>query len=145
MISEPLTLPTELRVSVPSRFTPEQADVLRRLNEYPHDFFALSNALPINGGCFVCVAGHLCNGTADGFLSESRHLRSLCGPSGGKAWRTMQNLIGANYGRDVPGVQDYPVSRVPKAAAIQAVRDIFLMANSDPAISLARGERITAL
>lgn len=116
-------------VSKPA-LTPEQADVMRRLEAYPYDTFNLHNG---SGrlGCFVCVARSL----GSCWLEEAMSLRDMCGR--GDARELMENLTSGTYGRAVPGVKDHPEEAVPKSVAIQAVRSIFEMANREKAITLA--------
>ena len=103
--------------------TAEQRDVLKRLEAYPHEFFNLMHTYPRSDrDCFVCVAGALGD-----FVVEFEPLRRCAGPPLSRSRGLMTILIGSSYGRGVPGVQDYPATRVPKQVAIDAVRAIFLM------------------
>lgn len=104
-------------------FTPLQQDILTRLEAYPHEWFDLTST-HTNGdpNCLVCVAGALGD-----FDIKTGVIRDAAGRYGTRARNMMNLLIGTDYGRSVPHVQDYPADRVPKQVAISAVRSIFAM------------------
>ncbi len=122
-------------------FTPEQADVLRRLEAYPHGYFNLKHHISNEDGvmlfestdtCFRCVAGQsVGTGTRYDAGNEGRRLIQMAGPERGEAQTLMHNLVMDDYGRSVPIVRDHPPTAVPKHVAIEAVRGIFRMGNGE--------------
>lgn len=121
----PAEVSRALETPVEPLLTPQQADVIRRLEAYEHPYFDLHHTQAYGRtDCFLCIAGAL-----GSFSKEANHLMDLCRPVASRPWYEMMELIYTGYGRSVPVVRDYPASALPKHVGIAAVKRIFLMAN----------------
>lgn len=83
------------------------------------DFKGLTIQTEYGPACFTCIAGWLDHsGTLDRAGNEQKRIISMAGPPGSRPRAAMTLLT---YGTSALGIY------VPKAVAIKAVRDIFLM------------------
>lgn len=121
------------QTQVDDGLTPDQKEVLRRLEEYPATHFDMSSYHTFEGGpviakayyglnvCFTCIAGWcaLDNGVGDHVRAkrENDRLKDISGPYQSRPWLAMHNLT---HGRSHGMI-------VPKSVAISRVREIFRM------------------